>query len=210
MDWVERLAPWLLKASPLYLYLAVGLYGLAEVLVPPLPGDVLVVFTGYLAGLRGLAPGGLIAAGYVGTMGALTLAYAVGRLGRGYLTTHRFWRWLFAEPQLRRAETWFARYGWLTLLVSRFLPGIRSPLVMVAGMTRYHPWAAFGLVSVSVLTNVTIMVVGGRILGANWPKVLAFLKYFGWGTVAVVLAASVLTFSWSRLRRKADDDGSQQ
>lgn len=210
MDWVERLTPWLLEANPMYLYLAVALYGLAEVLVPPLPGDVLVVFTGYLAGRRGLAPGGLVAAGYLGTMVALALAYAIGRLGREFLTTHRFWRKLFAERQIRRAEIWFARYGWLTLLVSRFLPGIRSPLVMVAGMTRYRPWAAFGLVSVSVLANVTLMVVGGRVLGANWPKVLGFLRYFGWGTVAAVLAVGVLTFGWSRLRRKADDDASQQ
>lgn len=203
---IDRIGPWLMQADPIYIYLAVALYALIEVIFPPFPGDALVVFAGALAGRRGLPVTGIIIAGVLGTVAASAVAYMVGRFGRNFLASHVLWRRYVPPERLRRAEGWFARYGIWTLLISRFLPGIRTPLVVVAGLARMAPGAALGLVSVSVVANVTVMVMAGRALGANWTLVVEWMGIFGWAAVGLVAALGagwwIITAVRSRRRRR--------
>lgn len=208
MEFVHRVGPWLMAADPLYIYIAVATYAIVEVVFPPFPGDVMVVFAGYLAGLRNLPIPGIIISGILGSIAASAGAFVLGRLGRKIILEHRFWKRLISTNELRRAEGWFTRYGGWALLISRFLPGIRSPLIVVAGMARIHPSKALGLVSISVAANVTLLVLGGRALGANWDLFLSWMKFTGWGLVGL-LALAALAWWLTRLvrRRKGTRDG---
>lgn len=183
---IERIGPWLMSADPIYIYLAVALYALIEVIFPPFPGDALVIFAGALAGRRGLPVTGIIIAGVLGTVAASTVAYMVGRFGRNFLAGHVLWRKYVPPERLRRAEGWFSRYGAWTLLISRFLPGIRTPLVVAAGLARLTPMLTLGLVSISITANVTVMVLAGRALGTHWTRVVEWMGIFGWAAVGLV------------------------
>jgi membrane protein DedA with SNARE-associated domain len=64
------------------------------------------------------------------------LLYCVGRFGGRRLLENRFVRRLLTPDKLRKSEDNFHKYGILVLLFARFLPGIRSPIFITAGIMR--------------------------------------------------------------------------
>ena len=69
------------------------------------------------------------------------LNWGIGR----YLSQHRDARWfLVSASAMERAEGWYGRYGWPSLLLS-WLPIVGDPLTLVAGLLR-TPFPLFLLV----------------------------------------------------------------
>ncbi len=66
---------------------------------------------------------------WVGDMGLYLLGSSVGRRA----TTSRWLRRFISTDSLGKAESWFAKRGLLTIVMSRFLPGSRLPLYVAAG-----------------------------------------------------------------------------
>ncbi len=66
---------------------------------------------------------------FVGDMGL----YALGLLGRPFLHRPPL-RWLVSEADLDRSKAWFDRRGAWAILISRFLPGLRVPTYVSAGL----------------------------------------------------------------------------
>jgi membrane protein YqaA with SNARE-associated domain len=65
-------------------------------------------------------------------------------LGR-YMENYKNRQWFPIKPDaLRRAQTWYRRYGRWSLLLS-WLPVIGDPLTMIAGVLR-EPWWSFLLI----------------------------------------------------------------
>src|SRR5258705_996751 len=111
----------------------------------PVPGEAAVLAAGFLASPAG---GARFSLGLV-----ITLAFAAAILG------DNFGFWLgrhLARPRLQRghgflalthqalgtAESYFARYGVWTVLVGRFVTGLRVIVALAAG-TAGMPWARF-------------------------------------------------------------------
>jgi membrane protein DedA with SNARE-associated domain len=72
--------------------------------------------------------------------GAVLLAdnilYRVGYIFGPRATQLRFTKRVLTPARVAWIEGHFARHGILTLFVARFLPGVRMPTLLVAGMTR--------------------------------------------------------------------------
>ncbi len=64
------------------------------------------------------------------------LLYCIGRFGGRRLLQNKLVRRLLTPDKLRRSEENFHKYGILVLLFARFLPGIRSPIFITAGIMR--------------------------------------------------------------------------
>lgn len=64
------------------------------------------------------------------------LLYCVGRFGGRRLLDNQFVKRLLPDDKRERIESNFHRYGILVLLFARFLPTIRSPIFMMAGVMR--------------------------------------------------------------------------
>jgi membrane protein DedA with SNARE-associated domain len=62
--------------------------------------------------------------------------YSVGRFGGRRLLDHRWARRLLPPDKQDRIETNFHKYGITVLLFARFLPAIRSPIFITAGIMR--------------------------------------------------------------------------
>ena len=77
-------------------------------------------------------PLALLAAATLGNLLGSLITYVLGRMGNRI--AHM--RWLRIDPaDVRRAEGWFQRWGWPTLLFA-WLPVIGDPLCLVAGLLR--------------------------------------------------------------------------
>lgn len=149
---------------------AFALLYLEESGVPmPMPGDVFVMYVGHHSStsVLGLVVAWLALVSVV-VLGATNLFLISRRWGRS-LVERRLARLLHLTPaSLGRAERWFARWGVLTLVFGRHVPGLRVPLTVAAGIfgVRYRVFIVSVAVSTAIWAGAFLLIgaaVGGRV-----------------------------------------------
>jgi len=165
------------------------------VVTPFLPGDSLLFAVGALAAvdtsgtLR--APLASLALGTAAVLGN-TVNYGIGRAIGPPAFSGRY-RWLKVE-YLRRTEEFFLRHGALAVMVSRFVPIVRTCAPFVAGVGRM-PFARFLAYNlVGGFAWVLLFIWGGYLFG-NIP----FVRQ-NFGLVTLVIVAASLIPLWLTLR----------
>ncbi len=183
---VELLARYDLWIYPILFAVIFAETGL--VVTPFLPGDSLLFAVGALAAvdtsgtLR--APAASVALGTAAVLGN-TLNYGIGRLIGPPAFSGRY-RWLKVE-YLRRTEEFFLRHGGMAVLLSRFVPIVRTCAPFVAGIGRM-PFARFLVWNlVGGFAWVLLFVWGGYLFG-NIPFVR---QHFGLVTLTIVLVSLI-------------------
>lgn len=166
LNYIEQ-AHYLTRYSYL-LILMVLVFSFLEVVVPPIPGDTVLVLGSSLAAAAGVAPIWLVISAALGTFGASLICYQLGsKLGEKLLVSPRFNRLLDVE-MFHKIKNWFERYGYWTLLASRMLPVARSGIVLAAGILNYNKRNALTALSISILTSSVLFVMAGYLLGNRW------------------------------------------
>jgi membrane-associated protein len=166
------------------------------VVTPFLPGDSLLFAAGALAAAGGAgtldAPVLWVLLAAAAALGNTT-NYAIGRTAgsRAFSSRHR----LFRIEYLHRTEAFFQRYGAMTIVLSRFMPIIRTFAPFVAGIGRM-PYLRFQLFNVLGAVAWTALFVWGGYLFGNIPIVKA---HFGLVTIAII-AISFAPMGWAALK----------
>lgn len=163
------------------------------VVTPFLPGDSLLFATGALAAVdtsntlsAPLIFGLLALAAVLGN----SLNYSIGRAIGPPAFSGRY-RFLRVE-YLRRTEAFFAKHGGMTIVMSRFVPIIRTFAPFVAGVGRM-PYGRFQAYNISGgVAWTAIFIFGGYIFG-NIPIIK---NNFGVVTIIVIIV-SVLPLVWA-------------
>lgn len=160
-----------------YLVLIVGV--LAENMGLPLPGEVLIVLTAYLAADLHLSPVKLILAAVLGAFLGDNFAYAVGRKG-GHRLISFYCKATFCHRQCaENTVRFFDRFGALAVALARFFPGIRAVAAPAAGMMRM-PWRKFAVSDgLGALLWATVFVTGGWFFGELAVSQVERLARFG-------------------------------
>lgn len=130
-----------------------------------IPGDAILAYVG--SSVKAAGPSvSLITATVVATIsvfiGSSILYYVAKRWGRNIV--HRIGRFIFLkEKDIERAEALFAKYGILTIIFGRHIPGMRAPVTIFAAISgvRYSIFIASTLVS-TILWAVFWLTVGHR------------------------------------------------
>jgi membrane protein DedA with SNARE-associated domain len=137
-----------LDTTALYVYLGVFAALVAAGIGFPMPEEIPIVTAGALAGHaaqeadRSLHWWLLLPICILGVVISDMLLYLVGRVfGLGLLKFPLVAR-ILPRERLERIQKNFRRYGVLILLFARFLPGIRSPIFLTAGIMRLS-WRRF-------------------------------------------------------------------
>jgi membrane protein DedA with SNARE-associated domain len=175
----------------------------------PIPSEVIMPLSGYLAWKGTFNLAGVVLAGALGSMlGSLGSYYAGLKLGRPFII--RYGKYiLMREEDLARAEKWFARYGAAATFLSRMLPLVRTFISLPAGIGKMEikrfavysfvgsiPWCAF-------------LAYLGYILGDSWR--IIFDQYGHYVDYAVISGIVVLLgwfFYSRRKKRRAGAPGS--
>jgi membrane protein DedA with SNARE-associated domain len=155
----------------------------------PLPSEIIMPFSGYVAWRGGLTLIGVTLAGTLGCLVGSLVAYTIGVYG-GRPFLDRFGKYvLIRKREIDRAHEWFERHGEGTIFISRMLPIIRTFISLPAGIARMDirkfsvytvmgslPWC-FALAYVGVL------------LGPHWKDIEAAFVYLD---VAVIVGLAGL------------------
>lgn len=165
----------------------------------PLPSEIILPFGGYLVSRGDLDFWGTVLAGTVGGTVGSALSYALGWWGgRPFLL--RYGRYLgVSEKNFRLAESWFLRYGEITVFVTRLMPVVRTFISLPAGISgmnffRFVVYTFLGSLPWSVL-----LVYLGVKMGEHWTDLKPWFHRADVLVVALLLAVA-LVWWWKRRR----------
>jgi membrane protein DedA with SNARE-associated domain len=169
----------------------------------PIPEDITLTAGGIIAGLGYANPHVMCVIGLVGVLFGDSMMYLLGHF-LGARALHL--RWVSAVVTPRRyakVQHRFDRYGNRMLFVARFLPGLRTAVFLIAGMTHRVSFARFILFDGSAaLISVPFWVYLGYFGAENHELVLAWIKR-GESAIAVGAVVLVVVVGWLWWRRRA-------
>ncbi len=199
--WLGAVGDELLAALLVYGYPVLGLTLLLGALGLPLPTGLSMAVAGSLAAQGRMGWGWASAIGVAASVMGDAAGYALGRvLGRQFL--ERRGRWVGYTPARQaRVERLFARWGLLTVLLSRTLVSHLSSVVnLLAGVSRYrlHTFLAFASVGRLMWTSAYVSL--GYGIGGDLEAATGFLKNL---TAFLVLLAILTGLGLAALRRSS-------
>ena len=200
------LIDWMTGVPPLWAYLILLVIAYGENVLPPIPGDLVIVFGGYLVGLGTLNFFLVVLLATLGgALGFMTM-YAVGaRLGKEILDPKRY-RWL-PKQYIFKAQAWMKRWGYAVVAANRFISGARSVISLAVGMAHMPAGrtAAFATLSAAVWTF--LITLAGYIVGDHWEEVSVYLQRYGQVVmVLIALLIAIQIFRSYRVRKKPKKD----
>ncbi len=164
---MDRFLEFLDSLPDLLIYLLLGFSAFMENVFPPAPGDTITAFGAFLVGTNRLNFLPVFFATILGSLVGFMFLFWVGRLlGRHFFIERDFW--YFKAEDIRKAEAWFRTYGYILILINRFLPGIRSVISIVSGISGLRTLKVFLLALVSTSLWNLIWIGMGYFLGSNW------------------------------------------
>ncbi|MEL7833801.1 DedA family protein [Fodinibius sp. Rm-B-1B1-1] len=184
---------------PLSIYLVFFLVAYVENIVPPIPGDVLVAFGGYLAAesVIGLVPV-LILTTIASVVGFMSMYWIGSRWGTLIeKKKNKFWLLRFIPIKyLNKVQNWMQRWGMGVVLANRFLAGTRSVISLTAGLshTRISSTIIYSTIS-SLLWN-GILLGFGWVVHENWQLIGKYLSIYG----RIILAGIGLFIAFKLIR----------
>lgn len=185
--------PEVIAANIKYLTVIIFLNSFLEVIFPPVPGDAVLILGGSLSGYAGINPIWVIAGAFTGTFSASLLLYQAGlRMERRLLQSRRFSALLDTRTFLK-LEKVLNRYGFLIILFSRFIPVVRSGIILAAGIVNLDPKKTLISLAASILASTLMFTLGGRFLGKKLEANLAFW-YSCLGAILIGLAVTWVVY----------------
>ena len=189
-----------IRAMPaLHVYLVfVGIAYLENVL-PPIPGDVLIVFGGYLA-VEGIVDFTTLlllttAGSVIGFMNMYYFGYKVGdeiRINRGKFKFLKY----FDDKYMDKVEIWMHRWGQGVILANRFLAGTRSIISITAGMTRTKISSTVVFATISAFAWNLVLIIIGWYIAENWQSIQYYLNIYGTSVLALIVIFFIARFGF--------------
>lgn len=171
------------------------------VVTPFLPGDSLLFVAGAVAATGGMNVHLLVALLIAAAVLGNSVNYAVGRwLGRHFFT-NRGSRWL-NPAHLEKAHAFYEEHGGKAVVISRFLPIVRTYIPFVAGMAAMEPvrYTAFNVAG--AVLWVASLCYAGYFFG-HLPWIRGNLTAIIVGIIVVSLLPLLYAYLRSRMSRAA-------
>lgn len=173
----EQILDFIRSQHELIIYGILMMSAYIENIIPPFPGDAVVLSGAYLAGEGNITYiGVLLSATAGGTLGAMTLYYVGLKRGRRFFETGKG-RYLI-KGNLGKVEELFRKRGSIIILLSRFMPGIRSVVAVSAGIAEYPAPRMWVVAPVSFLLWYGLL--NGLMIysKSNWRQIVELVKQY--------------------------------
>ena len=197
------LLDWLSHVPVGALYVLMAAFAAVENVFPPVPADTVVALGSWLAARGQGSAFWAFFATWVGNVAGAGAMYVVGRR-HGAAWMHKRFPALGDAKNERRLRELHGKYGAVSLVLSRFIPGVRALVPPFAGALRISPITT--MLSLSLASAVwygMVSYVAFR-AGADWGALMARITRYGRVTaiVAAVLVATGTLAWWLRRRRR--------
>jgi membrane-associated protein len=175
--WIALYGPWALGIVAAIVFAETGF-----VVTPFLPGDSLLFLTGAAIAAAGYSVHGAVALLIAAAILGNTVNFTVGRTAAHWLLPRLHGRWLRPE-HVQMTHAYFERWGGATIVVSRFVPIVRTiaPFLAGAGDMPVRRFTLYNVVG--GVAWVVLFVYAGALLGGQ-PFVR---QHLGWLAIGIVV-----------------------
>ena len=190
-------------------YFGVFFLILIENVFPPIPSEVILLFSGFFSTYTNLSVLYMIVASTLGSFLGAIILYFIGKIFNKErlkkIVNGRLGKILFLkENDIDKADEWFDNKGNKSVFFCRFVPIVRSLISIPAGMSEM-PMGKFIIYTIcgSMIWNTVLICLGYR-LGSNWEYVLTILdKYQMLVIVILVIIFGYVIIKFYRKKRKS-------
>lgn len=190
-------------------YFGVFFLILIENVFPPIPSEVILLFSGFFSSYTSLSVFYMILASTLGSFLGAIILYYIGKIFNKErlkkIVNGRLGKILFLkENDIDKADEWFDNKGNKSVFFCRFVPIVRSLISIPAGMSEM-PMGKFIIYTIcgSMIWNTVLICLGYR-LGSNWEHVLTILdKYQMVVIVILVIIFGYVIIKFYRKKRKS-------
>lgn len=200
---------WITDFMEQYGYLGVFLMIALENVFPPIPSEIILPFGGFMTTYTSMTVPGVIIASTAGSVVGAVILYGIGLLLDVERLEKIIDRWghilRVTKDDIRKADSWFDRYGIWTVLFCRMVPLVRSLISIPAGMSnmKFVLFIIFTFIG-TLIWNIILVTVGAA-LGDNWHSITSFMDVYSniaYAIIAVGIVAFVIFFFRNK-RKKA-------
>lgn len=173
----------------------------------PIPEDITLVSGGVISGLGYTNVHIMLVVSLFGVLLGDSTMYWLGRIYGTKILRFRPIRRFLTLERLRMVRSKFEQYGNRVLFVARFLPGLRAPIYMVAGITRRVSFIRFLLLDFfAAIISVPIWVYLGDFGASNLDWLHEQIKK-GQSIIYILIAllAIYLVWKWRKGRKKVNE-----
>lgn len=210
---VQTIVEWVSAFPPVGIYLFFFAIAYLENILPPVPGDVLLAFGGYLAaeGVIGLGPVWILTviASVLGFMNMYWMGFKLGGSIDSQRDEHFLLRFINYR-YFRKGKVWMYRYGQWVVFANRFLAGTRSVIAVTAGMSKLKiNQTILNSFLSSVLWN-TILLGMGWFVKDHWELIGEYLSAYGKVILVCIGIAILGRFLWVRNKQNKAPEESEK
>lgn len=173
----------------------------------PLPEDITLIGAGFLAAAGAISLPGALIAGLVGVLIGDAILFTLGRkYGRAVFELPGANK-IFTPKRIAMAETKVRNNSRFICFTARFLPGLRAPIYLTAGILGVRPAIFYGLDGLAALLSVPIWVVGGWWVARNFDidTAMIYAKKAQWSILIAVVVLITSYILWRRFTRKKNE-----
>jgi membrane protein DedA with SNARE-associated domain len=169
----------------------------------PLPEDITLIGAGILASpaVGSINIWGAMLAGFVGVMLGDAFLYTLGRVYGRKAFKLPLIRSIMTPRRSALAERKIVRNSHFICFTARFLPGLRSPVFLTAGIMGVRPLVFYGLDGFAALISVPLWILVGHWVGENLDLAMKIAERIQLSLAAVILCLVVAYVSYRRWRK---------
>lgn len=199
---------WITDFMEQFGYVGIFLLMCLENVFPPIPSELILPFGGFMTTNSDLSVLGVILAATGGSLAGAIVLYGVGLLldvERLLKIIDRWGKYLHVKQEdILKADAWFDKHGYWTVLFCRMIPFIRSMISIPAGMSNMKFLIFLFFTTVGTLIWNSLLVGAGAMLGNSWEKVLDFMGIYSniIYVILLFLAMVLLVYFTLKKRRK--------
>ncbi|MBQ3884106.1 MAG: DedA family protein [Succinivibrio sp.] len=161
----------------------------------PVPEDITLVSGGVISGLALANPHIMCAIGLTGVLAGDSTMFLAGRIFGYRVQRLKFFRKIVSPQRFSQIQRKFKKHGLGLLFVARFLPGLRSPIYLVAGMSHRISYITFIVMDgLAALISVPVWIYLGYFFADNLDILMEYVHdvqkaiFLALGLLAVIIA----------------------
>jgi len=142
----------------------------------PVPEDITLVSGGVISGLDLSNPHIMLVVGMAGVLVGDSTMFLGGRFFGYRVQRLRFFRRIVSPQRFSQIQKKFKKHGLGLLFVARFLPGLRSPIYLVAGMSHRISYLTFIIMDgLAALISVPVWIYMGYFFADNLDELMEYV-----------------------------------
>lgn len=179
----------------------------------PVPEDITLVSGGVISGLDLANPHIMLVVGLIGVLFGDSTMFLAGRIFGYRIQKIKTFRKIVTPQRFSQIQRKFKQYGLGLLFVARFLPGLRSPIYLVAGMSHRISYVNFIIMDgLAALISVPVWIYLGFFFADNLDTLMTYVHdvqkaiYLVLGLLVIVVVFVILKKKFhSKMNQVASD-----